>query len=133
MTTGHGDKLSRKQEQAIVALIAQPTIPAAAMVTGVADVTLWRWLQRPDFLRAFREARRQVVEQALGEVQAATIDAVQTLRDVMLNPDTPPASRVAAARTILDTAIRGVELLDLESRIADLETTAMLDTTVRAR
>ena len=125
--SGHGDKLSRKQEQAIVALIAQPTIPAAAAVAGVSDATLWRWLQRPDFIRAYREARRQVVEQALGEVQAATTDAVRTLREVMTDPVSPASSRVAAARAVLDTALRAVELMDLETRIADLETAAMLD------
>jgi hypothetical protein len=126
--SGHGDKLSRKQEQAIVALIAQPTIPAAAGVAGVSDATLWRWLQRPDFLRAYRDARRQVVEQSLGEVQSATSEAVRTLRAVMSDDSAPPASRVAAARAVLDTALRAVELMDLETRIADLETAAMLDT-----
>ena len=131
--TGHGEKLNRKQEMAIVALIAQPTIPAAASVAGVADVTLWRWLQRPDFVRAYRDARRQVVEQALGEVQAATSDAVRVLREVMTDTTVPAASRVAAARVVLDTALRGVELLDLEARIADLETAAMLDLDGRVR
>lgn len=126
--SGHGDKLSRKQEQAIVALIAQPSIPAAANVAGVGDATLWRWLQRPDFVRAYRDARRQVVEQALGEVQSATGEAVRTLRAVMSDASAPPASRVAAARAVLDTALRAVELMDLETRITDLETAAMLDT-----
>lgn len=125
---GHGEKLSRKQETAIVALISQPTIPAAAKVTGVADITLWRWMQHPRFQRAYRDARRHVVEAALVEVQAATSEAVQTLRSVMNDPDAPPASRVAAARCVLDTALKGVELMDMETRIAELETVAMLET-----
>ena len=112
---------------AIVALIAQPTITSAASVAGVADVTLWRWLQRPDFVRAYRDARRQVVEQALGEVQAATSDAVRTLREVMTDAAAPPSSRVAAARAVLDTALRAVELMDLETRVADLEAAALVD------
>ncbi len=125
--SGHGDKLSRKQEQAIVALIAQPTIPAAATVAGVADSTLWRWMQHPHFMRAYRDARRQVVEQALGEVQAATSDAVRTLREVMNDAAAPPSSRVAAARAVLDTALRAVELMDLETRVVDLESAALVD------
>ncbi len=46
---GHGDKLERKTEAAIVALLAHPTMPEAAKAAGVSETTLWRWLQRDDF------------------------------------------------------------------------------------
>jgi hypothetical protein len=45
----------------------------------------------------------------------------------MADPDAPAAGRVTAARAILDTALRGVELLDLESRVTDLEAAALVD------
>ena len=39
---GHGDKLERKTEAAIVALLAHPTMPEAAKAAGVSETTLWR-------------------------------------------------------------------------------------------
>ena len=58
---GHGEKLSRKQEQAIVALLQQSTIAEAARVAGIGETTLWRWLQNDDFKVEYRSAKREAV------------------------------------------------------------------------
>ena len=44
MRSGHGEKQTRKQEQAIAALLGCATIELAAEATGVAPITLKRWL-----------------------------------------------------------------------------------------
>ena len=121
MSTGHGDKLSRKREMAITALLSQPSIPAAAKSIGVAEKTLWRWLQRNDFREAYLEARRQLIRQALTTIQTAMEEAVQTLRDVMNDSESPPASRLTAARAIIDFALKGLEIEDFEMRLSILE------------
>jgi hypothetical protein len=36
---GHGDKLSRRAENAIVALLAHPTMPEAARAAGISQTT----------------------------------------------------------------------------------------------
>jgi len=123
IAAGHGEKLSRNQERAIAALLAEPTIDAAAKLTGVGERTLRRWLQRPDFAARYADARRALVDNAVRDLQAATGEAVRVLQDVAGNPQTPPAARVAAARTILAEAYRGTELFDLGVRIAKLEQT----------
>ena len=120
--SGHGDKLSRKQEQGISALLFQPTLIDAATAIGVDERTLRRWL-RDDavFQIAYREARRQVVQQAIVQVQQATGEAVETLRKVMQDADAPASAKVSAAKTILETAVKAVEVEDLAARIAALE------------
>lgn len=55
---GHGTKIGRKQEDAIAALLTQPTLAEAARQTGVGEKTLRRWQQDPSFQSAYREARR---------------------------------------------------------------------------
>src|SRR5688572_27719597 len=40
---GHGERLSRKQEQAVVALLEQPTLGQAAAAVGVNEKTLRSW------------------------------------------------------------------------------------------
>ena len=119
--TGHGEKLTRKQDQAIVGLLLCPSIREAARQSGVAEVTLYRWLKLEAFQTAYREARRLCVHQALGKVQQASGDAVETLRTLMQDPTTPTSARVSAAKAILDTAIKAVEVEDLEQRLLALE------------
>src|SRR5437879_1275745 len=117
----HGEKLSRKQEQTIAALLTCDSLTAAAAGCGIAEATLHRWLKDDGFQAAYREARRAVVQQAIVQVQGATGEAVETLRAVMQDADAPASARVSAAKAILETAIRAVELENLEARIAALE------------
>src|SRR5947208_3667217 len=77
---GHGQKLSRKREQAIAALLAAPTVKKAAARAGVSERTLQLWLADPDFREAFRAARRRVLEGAVANLQHASRAAVATLR-----------------------------------------------------
>jgi len=120
--SGHGEKLSRKQEQGIRALLLQPTLVDAATAIGVDERTLRRWL-RDDavFQMAYREARRAVVQHAIVQVQRATGEAVETLRSVMQDAEASASARVSAAKAILETAVKGIEIEDLEARIAALE------------
>src|SRR5215510_7648941 len=119
--SGHGEKLSHKQERAIAALLVAPSVTAAAQQIGVNENTLLRWLKDATFQAAYREARRSVVQHAITQVQRATGEAVETLRTVMQDPDAPASARVSAAKAILETAIKAVELEDLEARITALE------------
>lgn len=121
---GHGEKWTRKQDQAIAALLVHPTIPAAAKAVGVGETTLWRWLQREDFQDAYRAAKREAVAQAIAQLQRASGEAVKALSDVMNGPITPAGARVSAAKTILEMAVKGIELEDLAARVEELEKVA---------
>jgi hypothetical protein len=116
---GHGDKLSRKQDDAIAALLSTSSIKDAAKACGVSDASLWRWLQLPDFAAAYRLARRQVVERAVSELQAACGEAVETLKRNLHCEQA--AVEIRAAQIILEQAIKGVELIDLQERVERLE------------
>jgi hypothetical protein len=119
--TGHGEKLSRKQEQAMTALVTCPSITEATAQCELAEVTLRRWLKPEGFQAAYREVRRTVVQHAIVQVQRATGEAVETLRHVMHDAGASASARVSAAKAILDTAVKAVELENLEARIAALE------------
>jgi hypothetical protein len=119
--SGHGQKLSRKEEAAISALLTQGTLAEAASLAGIGDATLRRWLQRDDFQAAYRRARRETVSQAVAHLQRVSGEAVETLRTIMVDDQKPANARVTAARVILDVSIKAVELEDLEVRIAALE------------
>jgi hypothetical protein len=118
---GHGEKLSRKQEAFIAALLTQPTILQAAQAAGISEATATRWLKEPGVATAYAAARRAALGEAMAFVQQSMLSAVLTLRHVMLAAETPAPSKVTAAKTILDMGLRSFELEELEQRIAALE------------
>ncbi|HEX2948937.1 MAG TPA: hypothetical protein VHV83_05125 [Armatimonadota bacterium] len=119
---GHGEKLSRKQDDAIAALLTQPTLVAAAKSVGIGTATLSRWMRQPAFLREYLATRREMLSHATGLMSQACHEAVGTLREVMNDRELPANARVAAARAILDAAQKSLELDDLAVRLSDLET-----------
>jgi hypothetical protein len=120
--TGHGEKLTRKKEQAVAALLEQPTVRRAAAAAGVSERALRLWLRQPNFKAAYGEARRQLLEHALSRLQRASQKAVGTLvRALRAGRD---GDRIRAALGILDRAMAGGELLDVLGRVEALEETA---------
>jgi len=115
------EKPGRRRDEIIAALLSTPNLEAAAKACHLSPVTLWRRLQQPDFSEAYAAARRQAVQAAVGALQQASGLAVQTLVELTSNRGTPDYVRITAARSILEFAFKGAELLDLEIRVAQLE------------
>jgi hypothetical protein len=118
---GPGEKRTRQQEAAIVALLTAPTLTEAALQAGISEPTLRRWLQRDDFQTAYREARRALMSQAMARLQQVTGTAITTLEAIMGDAEATSSSRVSAARAVLELAVRVAELGDLEARVTALE------------
>jgi hypothetical protein len=116
---GHGEKQSRTEDRAILALLAEPTLERAAKKCGIGVTTLWRWLQEPEFQRHYREARRAVFEGTLLRLQSIAGEAVETLQRNLGSKN--PSVEVRAALGILDQAAKAVELYELQQRVAQLE------------
>src|SRR5262249_28331073 len=95
------------QEALIAALLTEPTHGAAAAKAGVSEATLYRWLRLPEFRSAYRGARQQLVEGAVGRIQAATGQAVDTLL-AMAEHGGKSSDRVRASIALLDYAFRGL-------------------------
>ena len=101
---GHGQKRTRKQESLIAALLTEPTYAAAAAKAGVGQTTLYRWLQQPDFRAAYRRARQEIVNSAIGRIQSTTGQMVETLLAVA-REGRRDGDRVRAAVALLDRAL----------------------------
>jgi hypothetical protein len=119
-----GSTLARKQEEAIAALLTQRNMEEAARAAGIGTRTLLRWLTVPDFQKAYREARRAAFSQSIARLQQATSAAVTTLLKVMVDPSTPPSTKVRAADSVLGHSAKAIELEDIEARVAELERAA---------
>jgi hypothetical protein len=119
--TGHGEKFGRKQESAIAALLTCPSLPAAAASSGISESTLRRWLQNEAFARRYRQERTRMLETTVNLLRQKSVMAVETLSEVANDKEAAASARVSAARSVVELAIKGAELLDLEARIDELE------------
>ena len=75
-------------------------------------------MQIPEFKEQFRLARREAVSQAVGHLQNACSVTVVALTDISQDVNCPASVRVSAARTVLELALEGVEVEDLELQAA---------------
>ncbi len=109
---GHGQKYTRKREALIAALLTEPTHEAAAKKAGISPATFYRWMHVPEFRGAYREARRELVEAAIGRVQAGAGEAVETLLEVARSGKRD-GDRVRASLALLDHALHGLTNADV--------------------
>ena len=116
---GHGEKLTRKREVAIAALLVEPTLDQAAIAAGVAPSTLRRWRRLPSFAEEYRARRLESLEHAVGVLHGLAAAAAAALARALESGDT--GAEIRAACAIFDRAAAGSELLDLAARIEALE------------
>jgi hypothetical protein len=120
---GHGSKFGRKKEAAIAALLTQKNHEEAAYATGIDLKTLKRWLRLPEFIKEYRRARWEVVEQAYARVQQNANVAGAVLLKLMADQATPASARIRAALGVFALSHEALDL-DLEARVSELERAA---------
>lgn len=113
--------MTEKQARALAALLSEPTQEAAAKKVGISARTIRRYLAEEEFSEAYRQAHAQLVENATKQMQRGLSAAVDTLQEIATDQDAAKSARVAAARSILEQALRYTEIADIMGRIAKLE------------
>jgi phage terminase small subunit len=118
---GENATLSPRQRRFVNAVLTARTIREAASKVKVAESTAWRWLALPGVKAALCEAQDAALAQSARAVAALLTNALDTLSDVMGDSGAPVGARVSAARTILENAVRLVDVVSLAERVAELE------------
>jgi hypothetical protein len=121
---GNGKDLKPKQEEAILALLTNPSVEHAARAVKIGPRTLYRWQQEPEFDKAYRKARRDAFGQGTARLQQASSAAVTTVIKIMLDPNTPASTRLRAADLGLTHGGKAIEIEDVETRVTALERAA---------
>jgi transposase-like protein len=119
--SGHGEKISRRREAAIAALLNSPNLEKAAAECGIAVSTLRRWLKDDEFATLFAEAKSSLVRTATADLRKEMRKGVRVLASIAGNRKTPPAQRVSAAIALIRLALDAHESENLEERIKRLE------------
>jgi len=115
------DVLTGKKLKAMEALIACDTIDEACTVCGISRTTMYRYLKEPLFEKELKAAKRRLVNRAILRLQQACGDATRALAEICRNKDAPASARVSAAKEILGSALKSIEIEGIEERINDLE------------
>ena len=115
-------KRGRKLDDFVLAVMSHPTLEAAAEALGITPRTVRRWIQEPEVRERLRGARKDVMNRSLVRLQQSTCEAVDCLVAVLKGES--ESARVAAARCILEQALRATELNDVQERLDQLERVA---------
>ena len=98
----HASDLSPVQQQVVSALAQGRTITAAATQAQLHRATVHNWLNTiPAFRAALTEARSQYAAQLRDEMKELSATALETLRTLLQDPQTPWAVRLRASLAIL--------------------------------
>ena len=117
---GHGSR-GNKREQAIAALLTSRTHRDAATAAGIGLRTLQKWLTEDSFAEAYARAKRELVDGTTTQLRGAGTLAVEVLKRIAASSQTAPASRVAAASSILRFMFTAIDIEDVLTRLERLE------------
>src|SRR4051812_19900031 len=109
----------KAEETLLQALACGATVDTAARQTGLSKRTIYRRLADPKFGRQVQELSADMVRRTARMLTAAGGESVKTLLELQ-KPNQPAATRMGAAKAVLDSGPKLREAVELEERIAAL-------------
>lgn len=106
--------------QLLMALACGATIDGAARQAGVSEKTVRRRINDPAFKGELQKLRGEMLQRTVGQLTAASTEAVRTLV-LLQQPSNPGTVRLGAARAVLEVGMKIREAADFEVRLAALE------------
>jgi len=117
------------KDKAIVALIENHTVTAAAANCGLSRKTIYRYLADPAFRAALREREAVLIDTATLRLLGMVGAALDALESVLADPDQPGATNLRlAAGDVLKLLVKLREVISTEDRLANLEKAVYSDT-----
>ena len=104
----------------MLALACGSTVENAAAKAGISPRTAHRRLETPAFQRRLSEIKTDMVKRAAGMLTAASMESIKTLL-ALQESKIPPATRLGAARSVLELGTRLRESAELHERLDALE------------
>ena len=115
------DGLTERERLAVDLLARGKNMCETARTLGINERTLYNWRKRPAFQRAVFSHQQELIDAGGGQGITVLPQAVQTLVQIMNDPDARDADRIAASRALISGAQAFQERQMLARTIADLE------------
>jgi HEAT repeat protein len=116
----------KAEDSLLMALACGATVDSAARQCKLCVRTVYRRLKDPDFRFRLQELRADMFQRTAATLTAAGSEAVRTLLELLKSAN-PPATRLGAARSVLEMGMKAREFAELEDRLAALEGQAELN------
>ena len=101
-------------EQIIAALLNHGTIKAAAGAVGISERALYDRMNRGEFQALYKSAKADLIRAAVLNINRQLQAAIDTVVEVMQDPDNNAAVRLQAAQTILNNAGKFAQRLQVD-------------------
>ena len=116
------DGLQPRQVAALAALLTEPDVPHAAKKCKVPASTIHRWMAKDEtFKRELRQASKAMLENATRQLAGLSEQAIGVIRAIMSDQKVAASVRLRAALGVLGHIPRLSEFVELEDRLAALE------------
>ena len=116
-TMGAGRKKSAvSDEEIIAALLSSGSLNEAAKATGLAPRTLYDRMGQREFQAAYSAAKADIIRQAAFAMNRNISKAVDAITEIMTNSDNSAATRLQAAKLILESAGKLSDRIEIEDR-----------------
>ena len=106
-------------EAIIAALMERGTITAAAEAAGVSARTIHDRMKDLDFMNQYTAAKNDMLRSVCITMNGKIAEAVETIAEIMNDPEANAAVRLQAAQSILNTANKFTERLTASEWQAD--------------
>lgn len=112
-------KTAASDEKLVVALLDNGTIKAAAAAAGISERALYDRMNTGEFQALYKAAKADLIRGAVINLNNQLQAAIDTVGEIMSNPENNPAIRLQAAQTILNNAGKFAQRLqDDETRVS---------------
>jgi hypothetical protein len=110
----------KADEKLLLALACGATVEAAARQFKLSERSVYRRLADPEFRQRLREVRSDMVHRSSGMLTAAGGEAIKTMLALLKEPISP-ATRLGAARAVLELGMKLREVSEIDERLSALE------------
>ena len=119
----HKEKTRKRltDESIVSSLIACGSIKESAEQLGCTERTIYERKKKADFQKLYSQARAEILKTATAKLQGNMITAIETLEELMRDPETARQTRANCAVSILQYGVRFTEAVDILERIDALE------------
>ncbi len=102
------------------ALLCGASVEAAGRKASMSRRTAYRRYRDAKFRKRFQEARAELAKRTTSLLSAGSLEATKALME-LISPASPPATRLGAARAIIELGAKLREAGEIEERLAALE------------
>jgi hypothetical protein len=110
----------KSEDKLLMTLACGASVESAARECNLSARTVYRRLGEPAFRRRLQRLRSDMVQRTAGTLTAASGEAVRTLIELMKS-GVQAATRLGAARAVLESGVKLRELAEIEDRLTEME------------